>query len=144
MASHPDAETSRSGWWDKRVECPERAQRVEGHLPVLAMRPRSLMASRSEGSAVGLFYVYILRCADGTFYVGLTSELPARTRTHNQSRGPRFTGWRLPATLIYSEPFSSMSDARRREVQLKKRSRAKKQALVSGNLKELNKLSRAR
>ena len=88
------------------------------------------------------FFVYILRCADGTYYVGSTAGLGDRVEAHNGGRGPSFTARRRPVTLIYSEPFDSMNLACRREVQIKKWSRAKKEALVAGDLAGLHGLSR--
>jgi predicted GIY-YIG superfamily endonuclease len=91
----------------------------------------------------GQFWVYLLRCADGTYYVGLTSDLPARLRAHNAGRGPRFTHCRRPVVLAHSERFPSVRQARRRETQLKRWSRAKKEALVAGNLGQLKALARS-
>jgi putative endonuclease len=90
------------------------------------------------------FFVYVLRCVDGTYYVGSTSDLLARVETHNSGRGPRFTACRRPVVLVYSEPFSTMDQARQREIQLKKWSRAKKEALIAGNIDSLHNLSRRR
>ncbi len=90
------------------------------------------------------FFVYILRCADGAYYVGSTSDVDARIEAHNAGRGPSFTASRRPVTLAYSEPFDSMAPARRREVQVKKWSRAKKDALIAGDAKQLHALSRRR
>ena len=89
-------------------------------------------------------FVYILRCADGTPYVGSTSDVNARVVTHNAGRGPRFTACRRPVTLVYSELFETMDQARERESQLKKWSRAKKEALIAGDLAALKGLSRRR
>ena len=121
-------------------------------------RPRSLMASHGPAGAnrinfivfgcnlrwqrVGKFFVYVLRCADGTYYIGSTSDLPARVQTHNSGRGPRFTACRRPVVLVYSESFDTMDHARRREIQVKKWSRAKKEALIAGDLVTLHNLSR--
>ena len=110
-----------------RIECPERAERVEGHDPV---------------GVPDQYYVYILRCADGTFYVGATTELTGRVEAHNAGRGPRFTACRRPVSLVYSEPHATMESARGREVQIKKWSRDKKEALISGNMGRLHELSR--
>lgn len=93
---------------------------------------------------MGQFFVYILRCADGTYYVGSTSDLPGRVETHSAGRGPRFTACRRPIQLAYSEPFDTMTEAREREAQLKRWSRAKKQALIDGDKDELRALSRCR
>lgn len=90
------------------------------------------------------FSVYILRCADGAYYVGSTSDLASRVATHNAGRGPGFTARRRPVELMYSEPFDTMGQARQREIQLKKWSRAKKEALIGGDVRALHELSRRR
>ena len=90
------------------------------------------------------FHVYILRCADGTYYVGSTTDVAARVESHNTGRGPRFTACRRPVALVYVEPFDTMDQARQREIQTKKWSRAKKEALIAGNLDTLHNLSRRR
>jgi len=95
-------------------------------------------------AAGSCFFVYILRCADGTYYVGSTTDVPARVAAHNAGRGPRFTACRRPVTLAHTESFQTMDQARKRETQIKKWSRAKKEALVRGNLAMLHSLSRRR
>jgi len=94
--------------------------------------------------SMGQFAVYILRCVDGTYYVGSTSDVADRVATHNEGRGPRFTNCRLPTTLVYTEPFGTMAQARSREIQIKKWSRAKKEALIEGAMDRLHRLSRRR
>ena len=91
------------------------------------------------------YSVYILRCNDGTYYVGSTSDVDARVATHNQGRGPRCIASRRPVALValvYAEDFQTMAEARHREVQVKNWSRAKKEALIQGDLTALRKLSR--
>ncbi len=82
-------------------------------------------------------YTYILRCADGTLYTGWTNDLPRRIETHNAGRGAKYTRPRLPVTLAYAEAHESESDARRREVQIKRMSRAEKLRLIAGSGPEL-------
>jgi len=90
---------------------------------------------------MGRFFVYILVCADGAYYVGSTTDISARVATHNAGRGPRFTACRRPVILVYSEPFGTMDQARKREIQIKKWSRAKKKALIAGDIDRLHDLS---
>ena len=75
-------------------------------------------------------YTYILRCADGTLYTGWTNDLARRVETHNRGRGGKYTRVRLPVTPVYAEPHESESDARRREVQIKRMTRAEKLRLI--------------
>ena len=81
-------------------------------------------AARSRGH-----YVYIVRCVDGTLYTGYTRDPQARTAAHNIGRGAKYTSGRRPVTLIHVEPFRSKRQALRRELQIKRLTRAKKAAL---------------
>lgn len=90
------------------------------------------------------FFVYVLRCADGAYYVGSTRDIPSRIEAHNAGRGPRFTACRRPVAFVYSEAFDTMDQARNREVQVKKWSRAKKNALIAADTAKLHELSRRR
>ncbi len=90
------------------------------------------------------FCVYILECSDGTYYVGSTSDVASRVVAHNAGRGPRFTACRRPVQLVYTEGFDTLEGARRREIQLKRWTRAKKQALIVGDKERLHELSRRR
>jgi len=89
-------------------------------------------------------FVYILRCADGSFYVGCTTDLRTRGRTHNEGHGSEHTATRLPVRLVYSEEHDSWPAARAREAQLKHWSHAKKQALIEGDRQRLRSLARRR
>ena len=85
-------------------------------------------------------WVYILRCSDGSLYVGHTWDLCSRERTHNEGRGGCYTARRRPVRLVYSEEHDSLRGAVRREHQLKGWTRAKKEALIAGDLAGLKKL----
>ncbi len=79
------------------------------------------------------WFVYLLRCADGSFYTGITTDLARRLREHNHSpRGARYTRARRPVSLAYAEPCADRAAACRREHQLRRLSRAAKQALADG------------
>jgi len=91
-----------------------------------------------------MYYVYILRCADDSFYIGSTQDLGSRVKTHNHGRGAAYTLKRRPVDLVYSEVFNSETQAVKRERQLKRWSRAKKEALVVGDLDHLHQLSNRR
>lgn len=75
-------------------------------------------------------YVYIVRCRDGSFYVGYARDPHARVRVHNSGKGARYTSGRRPVRLVYSEACESLSHALKREYELKQWPRKKKQALV--------------
>lgn len=78
------------------------------------------------------WHVYILRCADGTLYTGITTDLARRLEEHNRGGAPgaRYTRSRRPVQLIYSEAAASRSAAAKREAALKKLDRAAKLALA--------------
>lgn len=76
------------------------------------------------------FYCYILECADGTYYTGWTTNPERRERQHNAGRGARYTKTRRPVKLVYIEPQLDRSTAQKREIKIKKLTRARKKALV--------------
>ncbi len=78
-------------------------------------------------------YVYILECADGTFYTGWTNNLQNRLNKHNSGKGAKYTRSRLPVKLIYAETCTSVSEAMRREYAIKQLSRKQKLALIQEN-----------
>jgi putative endonuclease len=73
-----------------------------------------------------MYYVYILECRDGTLYVGSTNDIAKRIETHNAGKGAKYTRGRTPVTLRYSESFVTKGEALKREVELKRLSRAQK------------------
>ena len=87
---------------------------------------------------------YILRLKSGNLYVGSTTDLEERYEDHCRGRACRTTTLDPPVALVYSEEYETFSQARRREAQVKHWSRAKKEALVSGDLAVLRNLSRSR
>jgi putative endonuclease len=112
-----------------------RGSEVEGQLSFT----NGAFSMSESGSS---FVVYILRCADGAYYVGSATDVPARVAAHNAGRGPRFTARRRPVTLAHTECFDTMHRAREREMQIKRWTRAKKEALIKGDLARLHQLSR--
>jgi putative endonuclease len=75
-------------------------------------------------------FAYMVRCADGTLYTGYARDPHARETVHNSGRGARYTSGRRPVRLVYTESFESRGDALKREHQLKRLPRARKEALV--------------
>jgi predicted GIY-YIG superfamily endonuclease len=86
--------------------------------------------------------VYILRCRDETLYTGVTNDLESRLAAHNSGKGAKYTASRLPVVIVYHEPVESKSAALKRERQIKRWSKAKKEALIEGDDHRLNKLSK--
>ena len=74
--------------------------------------------------------VYILRCADGSLYTGITNDLPRRLKQHNAGTASRYTRCRLPAVLVYQEAQASHGHALRRELAIKSLSRQEKESMI--------------
>jgi putative endonuclease len=64
-------------------------------------------------------YTYMLRCSDGSFYIGWTNDLEARVAVHNAGKGAKYTRVRLPVELVYYEKFATKQEAMSREWHLK-------------------------
>jgi putative endonuclease len=90
------------------------------------------------------YFVYILTCSDGTLYVGSTSDVSRREHTHNEGHGAKYTAGRRPVRVVYSEGHESRSAAQKREAQLKRWTRARKQALITGDHQHLHGLAKRR
>jgi putative endonuclease len=87
-------------------------------------------------------FLYILQCSDGSYYVGTTNDLEQRLLAHNEGRAAVYTTIRLPVRLVYSEEHNSIEKALARERQIKRWTRAKKEALISGSKKDLKRFSK--
>ena len=81
-------------------------------------------------------WTYILECADGSYYIGWTNDLPRRLAAHNAGRGAKYTRGRGPVTLRYREETLDKPAALRREAAIKRLSRTGKQALIAVYNKE--------
>ncbi|MFH1652993.1 MAG: GIY-YIG nuclease family protein [Pseudomonadota bacterium] len=86
--------------------------------------------------------VYILQCSDNSYYIGYTTNLEQRIKEHNQGSGGHNTRIKRPVKLLHHEKFENKMDALKRESQLKRWSRAKKEALIKGELEMLKNLSK--
>ncbi len=80
------------------------------------------------------FFTYILRCSDGSYYVGHTNELGRRLAEHETGAGSGYTATRQPVQLVWFEEFPTRVDAKLVEAQIKKWSRRKKGALIAGRM----------
>ena len=89
------------------------------------------------------FSVYILRCADGTYYTGHTDDLEARLAGHRMGRIAGYTLTRRPVSLVFSQQFASREEAFAAERQIKGWTRAKKEALIHGEWSRLSRLARS-
>ena len=78
------------------------------------------------------YFVYILECADGTYYTGSTNDIAKRVITHNtQKTGAKYTKSRRPVVLKYQETFETKGEALTRENQIKQLTRKQKQNLLA-------------
>jgi len=77
-----------------------------------------------------MFYAYLVRCADGSYYAGWSNNLEERLAAHNAGRGARYTRSRRPVILVYHEICPTESAASRREAALKKLTHAAKARLA--------------
>jgi len=105
---------------------------LEGSLDKLGYRTGDLIMP----------YMYILECADGSYYTGSTWDLEKRLWEHQNGLGANHTQKRLPVKLVYCEPYDRVEDAYRREKQIQGWSRRKKQALIEGNIENLIEFSK--
>ncbi len=76
------------------------------------------------------WFVYILECADGTYYTGVTDDVEKRLEAHRQGRGAKYTRGRGPLRLAYLESCPNRSEAQKREASIKRLPRCKKVLLI--------------
>lgn len=78
------------------------------------------------------WHLYILRCGDGSYYTGVTTDIERRVREHVQGRASRYTRTHRPVELVHREACGTRSQALSRECAVKSLSRAKKDDLIAG------------
>lgn len=88
--------------------------------------------------------MYILKCANGQYYTGSTTNLFRRLAQHQRGEGANFTRKHLPVELVYYEEFDRIHKAYNRERQIHKWSHKKKEALIVGNIQKLKELAACR
>lgn len=76
------------------------------------------------------YWVYILRCGDGTLYTGSTNDVDRRAAAHNEGKGAKYTRGRGPVTVVYRELCQDKSEALRREAAIKRLTRTQKLTLI--------------
>ena len=79
------------------------------------------------------YYVYILRCKDGSYYTGHAKDVEKRFEMHKKGRGARYTRIHEPEELVYTEQFENRGEAMTRERKIKKLSHDRKQQLITEN-----------
>jgi len=80
---------------------------------------------------MGSWYVYILKCADGLFYTGITNSILQRIGDHNSGKGARYTKSRRPVKLVHKEVVLDKQSALKREIEIKDMSRTRKKELIA-------------
>jgi predicted GIY-YIG superfamily endonuclease len=90
------------------------------------------------------FFVYMLRCSDGSYYVGHTDDLEHRMAQHHHGELPGYTQTRRPVQLAWSQETASREETLAAEQKIKGWSRAKKEALINGDWPEVSRLARCR
>ena len=90
------------------------------------------------------FWVYILRCSDGSYYTGHTDDLENRIGSHQTGEMPGYTKTRLPVELVFTQEFATREEALAAELQIKGWSRAKKEALMRNDWLEVARLARGK
>ncbi len=76
------------------------------------------------------WYVYVLRCGDGSLYTGIALDVLRRFREHESGKGAKYTRGRGPLTLVYTQELQSKSQALKRELEIKALSREEKEKLI--------------
>lgn len=84
-----------------------------------------------------MYFVYILLCRGGSLYTGSTNDVEGRFRDHLEGKGARYTKSHKPEKIVYREKFAAKSQALKRESEIKKWPKQKKEALIGGGFKPL-------
>lgn len=96
--------------------------------------------SKSQSPPPGqpCWVVYMVRCADGSLYTGITNDPPRRFRQHQAGKASRYTRARLPVKWVFEEPHENRSEALKREAEIKKLSRVSKLRLLGQSKSSLS------
>ncbi len=113
VASHLPANTLVGGFCLCRIECPERAKRVEWAVYNFEMQ-----------------FVYMIQNSYGDLYIGITDNPQQRLKYHNQNREAMFTKRASKFNIVFLEDYETLAKARKREIQIKKWRRDKKEVLI--------------
>lgn len=105
------------------------------HANIIAYGSKCLFKNHNGVARKNMWTVYILECADGTYYTGITNDICQRIQAHSDGSGARYTRGRGPFTLKYTEECSSRSEATKREICIKKLTRADKTDLIKNHAK---------
>ena len=90
-----------------------------------------LITEISQVPDIKQWFVYMLECADGSLYTGVSNDLARRVETHNAGKGAKYTRSRLPVKLVYTETAPDRGEALKKEIKMKQLSREEKLALLT-------------
>ena len=90
----------------------------------------SPLGNKHRANPVSHYCVYILQCADGTLYTGITTDVKHRLVAHNAGKGAKYTRGRLPVALVFQEDHEGRSAALQRELAIKRMTRHEKNLLI--------------
>ena len=107
-------------------------KRMLAGLKKKATASRRKKASAGKGDTPPLWSLYILKCCDGSFYTGITTDLERRFKMHQSGKASRYTRSHGPVEMLYSEPCGDRSSALVRECEVKEWPRGKKERLIAG------------
>ena len=91
-------------------------------------KPKGKSFRKRQGSPT--WFVYILKCCDGTFYTGITNDLVRRVNMHNKGTASKYTRIRRPVELLYQERYQTRTEALVRECEVKSFPKMRKEELV--------------
>lgn len=98
----------------------------------LSIKEARLKLKKKRSKARAEWNLYVVRCADGTFYTGIAKDVTQRIAVHNSGKGAKYTSTRKPVTLLFQEPVGDYSAALKREYQVKHLTRKGKEGFISG------------
>lgn len=93
---------------------------------------------RREFKREGKFWVYIVECADKTYYTGYTRDLEKRFKLHNSGNGARYLRGKNPVRLVYAKEYKYYKNAVRAEIDIKKRNRREKETMIKAGGKNID------
>ena len=112
-------------------------------VAVVNVKKGMIEAERKADPSAATWYVYILRCADGSLYTGITKDVSRRCEQHNAGTASRYTRSRLPVSVVYHETSVTHSLALKREAAIKAMSRQEKESLIRLTSKQHTSILRA-
>lgn len=110
--------------WRTNIVSSRQARRITSHI----VRPCGEQFMNNKWH----WYIYVIECLDGTYYTGMTWNLPNRLEQHISKLGAKYTRKHGVKALVYHEEFDNLEQARNREIQIKGWNREKKRKLISG------------